>query len=248
MLARTRSHLTFANVVSLIALFVALGGTGYAAITLPKNSVGPKQIKKNAVRASDVRAGAVRSAEVRNGTLADIDVLDGGLTGADIGNNTIALADLGGNSVDGAKVADGSLGTDDIADASVGGIDVAEGALTGGDVADGSLGSGDVAAGTFLGAKVTVQFEQAAADLANGAEMSLDVHCPEGQTAIGGGARGDLTDSEKTTIGSSRPIISTTSSGAPGDDGTFTGWRTTVQNEDNGAGIRPEVWVICASL
>lgn len=36
-------------VISLIALFVALGGTGYAATQLPKNSVGPRQIKKGAV-------------------------------------------------------------------------------------------------------------------------------------------------------------------------------------------------------
>ena len=29
-------------------------------------------------------------------------------------------------------------------------------------------------------------------------------------------------------------------------NGTFTGWRGTFVNENNGAGIRPEVWVICA--
>jgi hypothetical protein len=38
-----------ALVVSLIALFVALGGTSYAAINLPKNSVGTKQLKNGAV-------------------------------------------------------------------------------------------------------------------------------------------------------------------------------------------------------
>jgi hypothetical protein len=66
---RIRGHLTFANTVSLIALFVALGGTSYAVATLGKNTVGPKQIKKNAVRASEIRKGAVRSNEVRNGSL-----------------------------------------------------------------------------------------------------------------------------------------------------------------------------------
>jgi hypothetical protein len=39
-----------ALVISLIALFVALGGTSYAAISaLPKDSVGTKQLKKGAV-------------------------------------------------------------------------------------------------------------------------------------------------------------------------------------------------------
>ena len=39
-MSRLRARLTFANVMSVAALFVALGGTGYAAIVLPANSVG----------------------------------------------------------------------------------------------------------------------------------------------------------------------------------------------------------------
>lgn len=38
-----------ALVVSLVALFVALGGTSYAALSLPKNSVGTSQLKNGAV-------------------------------------------------------------------------------------------------------------------------------------------------------------------------------------------------------
>lgn len=38
-----------ALVISLIALFVALGGTTYAAVSLPKNSVGTRQLKNGAV-------------------------------------------------------------------------------------------------------------------------------------------------------------------------------------------------------
>lgn len=41
--------LTYANVMATIAVFIALGGASYAAIKLPKNSVGAKQLKKNAV-------------------------------------------------------------------------------------------------------------------------------------------------------------------------------------------------------
>jgi hypothetical protein len=46
---RIRGRLTSAHVISLIALFVALGGSAYAATQLPKNSVGVKQLKKGAV-------------------------------------------------------------------------------------------------------------------------------------------------------------------------------------------------------
>jgi hypothetical protein len=48
---RLRSKLTYSNVISTLALFLVLaGGTAFAATQmLPKNSVGPKQLKKGAV-------------------------------------------------------------------------------------------------------------------------------------------------------------------------------------------------------
>lgn len=53
-----------ALVISLIALFVALGGTSYAAIHLPRNSVGTKQLKKNAVTTRKIRKHAVTAAKI----------------------------------------------------------------------------------------------------------------------------------------------------------------------------------------
>ena len=69
-----RSHLSFANVISVIALFVALGGASYAAVTLPKNSVGAKQIKKNAVERAKIKSNAVDSSKVKNGSLTGSDI------------------------------------------------------------------------------------------------------------------------------------------------------------------------------
>jgi hypothetical protein len=43
------------NVVASLALFIALGGGAYAAAKLPKNSVGPTQLRKNAVTSSKVK-------------------------------------------------------------------------------------------------------------------------------------------------------------------------------------------------
>jgi hypothetical protein len=58
---KIKGKLTFANVVSCLALFVALGGASYAAFQLPKNSVGSKQIKKGAVTAAKLSAAAKRA-------------------------------------------------------------------------------------------------------------------------------------------------------------------------------------------
>lgn len=68
-----------AMIVSCVALSVALGGTSYAAVTLPKNSVGTAQIKPSAVATSDLRAGAVTTGKVRNGTLRKVDFKAGEL-------------------------------------------------------------------------------------------------------------------------------------------------------------------------
>jgi hypothetical protein len=55
--------------VALLALFVAMGGTGYAIATLPAHSVGTKQLKKNAVTGKKIRKNAVTSRKVRNFSL-----------------------------------------------------------------------------------------------------------------------------------------------------------------------------------
>lgn len=65
-----RKRLTYANVMSSIAVFLILGGaTALAAGKLGKNSVGAKQIKNNAVTSAKIKKGAVTGAKVANGTL-----------------------------------------------------------------------------------------------------------------------------------------------------------------------------------
>jgi hypothetical protein len=55
--------------IGLLALFVALGGTSYAAARLPANSVGAKQIKKNAVTSAKVKNGSLKKADFAAGQL-----------------------------------------------------------------------------------------------------------------------------------------------------------------------------------
>jgi hypothetical protein len=58
-----------ALVVSIVALMVALGGTSYAALMLPRNSVGAKQLKRGSVTGTKIKSGAVTAAKVRTGSL-----------------------------------------------------------------------------------------------------------------------------------------------------------------------------------
>lgn len=67
-----RRRLNYANVTATIALFVALGGSAYAATQLPKNSVGPKQLKTNAVTTAKVKNGAITGAKIKLSTLGTV--------------------------------------------------------------------------------------------------------------------------------------------------------------------------------
>jgi hypothetical protein len=69
MLARIRSSLTYANVMATIAVFVSLGGASYAALNLPRNSVGPKQIRPGAVGPSEVKNRSLGVKELKGSTV-----------------------------------------------------------------------------------------------------------------------------------------------------------------------------------
>ena len=61
------------NAIALCALFVALGGTSYAALSLPPGSVGTRQLKNRAVTAAKLNPTSV-AASVR--TWATLDWVD----------------------------------------------------------------------------------------------------------------------------------------------------------------------------
>ena len=69
MLEYLRTRLTYANVVATLALFVALGGTSYAATQLSRNSVGSAQIRSKAVGSSELQSRAVTSSKIRAGSV-----------------------------------------------------------------------------------------------------------------------------------------------------------------------------------
>lgn len=73
-----RKRLTYANVMSSIAVFLVIGGaTAFAA--LGKNTVGTKQLKKNAVTTAKIKKNAVNGSKVKNGSLTGADINLGSL-------------------------------------------------------------------------------------------------------------------------------------------------------------------------
>ncbi|HET7120282.1 MAG TPA: hypothetical protein VFI17_03400 [Solirubrobacterales bacterium] len=66
---KLEGKLTFSNVIACIALFVALGGAAVAATSLPKNSVGTRQLKKAAVTSAKVKDGSLKGVDFAPGQL-----------------------------------------------------------------------------------------------------------------------------------------------------------------------------------
>ena len=76
---RRPSHGT---VVAYVSLFVALGGTSVAAVTIAKNAVVSRSIKDGQVKTADLGANAVTSAKVKAGSLLASDLKAGELPAA----------------------------------------------------------------------------------------------------------------------------------------------------------------------
>ncbi|HZO07436.1 MAG TPA: hypothetical protein VFB52_13690 [Solirubrobacterales bacterium] len=82
---RIGKRITYANVMSSLAIFLVLaGGTAFAASQLAKNSVGAKQLKSNAVTAAKIKKNAVTAAKIKANAITTAKVKNGAITGAKV--------------------------------------------------------------------------------------------------------------------------------------------------------------------
>ena len=138
MIAAVRKRVTYSNVIATMALFIALGGVAVAA-GLPRNSVGPKQLKRGAVTAAKIRkgaviagklspnsvgpgnigngavttaklaAGSVIASTIKNGVITTNKLTNEAVTTPKLGKESVATAKLGNESVTSAKLGKGSV-------------------------------------------------------------------------------------------------------------------------------------------
>jgi hypothetical protein len=145
-----KPRITYANVVSTLALCLALGGVSYAAVKLPNNSVTSATIKNGQVKNKDLGKNSVTGAKLKDGTVADADVASG---------------------LSGAKLTDGSVAGGKLADGSVGAGKLAAGVTT---PADGSISSAKIADGAVAFADLSGDLQSRAV----GAYASIDGYGP----------------------------------------------------------------------
>jgi hypothetical protein len=102
---------SFASVIALLALFVALGGPAEAQKLLRKGSVTSVLVKDRSLKLRDLSRKTVRQLQATR-------------------NNSITEAKLANGSVTPGKLAPGAVGSGAIADGSIVGADLASGSLT----------------------------------------------------------------------------------------------------------------------
>jgi hypothetical protein len=104
-----RKHLSFANVTSMLALFIALGGSAYAAAQLPVNSVGKSQIRSSAVGKSEAARNAVGRSEVRSSAIGRSEIASNGVGSSEIKTNAIGTKEIRDGKVDVADLTPAAL-------------------------------------------------------------------------------------------------------------------------------------------
>ncbi len=164
MIAAVRKRVTYSNVLATMALFIALGGVAVAA-GLPKNSVGPNQLKRGAVTAAKIRKQAVTSAKLAPKSVIGGKLAENSVGPGNIGNGAITTAKLAANSVIAStiknsvittnKLNNEAVTTPKIANESVSSAKLGKGSVTAAKLSDevgpllGTLKSGQTLRGVF---------------------------------------------------------------------------------------------------
>jgi hypothetical protein len=105
-----RPKLSYANVVSTLALFIALtGATAYAATKLPAKSVGEPQLRPGAVTADKIRRNAVTAPKIKEGAIKQGKLANGSITAAKLTLNSVTSGSLTASSVTNEKIAPDSV-------------------------------------------------------------------------------------------------------------------------------------------
>jgi hypothetical protein len=214
-----------ATAIALIALFVSLGGTTYAVSSLPRDSVGTKQLRNRAVTEDELSNRAVISSKLATGAV----------TNSKIARRTITGSRIAADALGGAQIQEGALGPVPFA------LDAENAKLAArastADHAERANRSDRTDRAAVADSLARVEYEIAETSIPEGGGRAVDVPCPAGTVAVGGGFWQTGDPDDLTFIADS----------APGDDRTL--WRVVVFDAggDTGQPTPGDVYAVCLS-
>jgi len=98
---RVGRSLSYANVMSSIAVFLVLGG----ATALAAGKIGPHQLKANAVTTPKIKANAVTTRKIKKNAITAVKIKDGAIRSEKLDDKAVTTAKLDDNAVTTAKIA-----------------------------------------------------------------------------------------------------------------------------------------------
>lgn len=147
-------RLTYANVMSSIAVFLILGGaTAFAA-----KKIGSNELKGNSVKTGKIVKEAVTTSKIKNESVTTAKIAKGAVTSDKLADNAVTTAKIANNAVTTGKIADDAITGDKIKESSLAGVVqniTFAGASTPGNISEDKrvltvdCGAGKVALGAF---------------------------------------------------------------------------------------------------
>jgi hypothetical protein len=180
-----RARLSYANVASTLALFLALGtGTAYAA-----NEWTGENIVDQSLTAADLQIGTIGTLRVQDNSLQAIDLAPDSVTGSEIATDAVGDTEIANNSIDTGEIVDNSLIAGDLGTNSVGAAEIATGAVGAAEIVAGAVGASEIANNAvtsvdLAGGSSTGAINITAGSIANG-------RCADVDTSITGAVAGD---------------------------------------------------------
>ena len=212
-----RKRLTYANVMSTIAVFLMLGGaTAFAA----SKKINGGRIKAGTIKTGKLAKEAVATGKIKLGAVTESRIADGAVTEGKIGDAAVTTNKLADNAVTEPKIADNAVTTGKITDNAVTTNKITDNAVTTGKITNNAVNSDKLAANSVTNTKIAndavssskIQNGQVlAADLGaiiqvsnsesvpNAGTKTVTVSCPAGTTVISGGFQPEFFGVEATS-------------------------------------------------
>lgn len=229
-MSHLKKHLSFANVLSCLALFMALSGVAYAA-TLGKNSVKAKNIAKNAVTTPKLKNGAVKAAKLSNGAVI----------GSKIANEAVGTAKLAPASVRSSALGGGVVTTAKLKDLAVTEGKLANNAVSTDKIQNGAVSAAKLLPGLLAQLVKNVSYDTETSTLTDSSTpKEATVDCPAGKVAISGGAK---------VIGGTLVALTDSAPTPPNAEGKRIAWTAAAAEMGlEASNWSLEVHVVCAEL
>jgi hypothetical protein len=184
-LKQIRRHVTYANVMSSLAVFLILGGaTAFAAI----KKVGANEIKANSIKTGKIVKEAVTSGKIKNLAVTEGKLADGAVTTNKLADNAVTAAKIAKDAVTTTKIAKDAVTTEKIAKNAVNSDKLADNAVTNTKIAANAVTQQKLAADSVGDSqlKAITVVSATSASVANGVSVGVTATCPSGEVIAGG--------------------------------------------------------------